>query len=56
MDNTVLVPSNNGNHSQRDHDQTCTKQLPATTRHKEITTITRESDLAAVLIQWKYKF
>ena len=44
MDHPVLVPSNNGNGSQRNHDQTCTRQPPATTRQKETTPITQESD------------
>ena len=39
-----MVPSNNGNGSQRNHDQTYTKQPPATTRQKENTPITQESD------------
>ena len=32
MDHPVLVPSNNGNGNQQNHNQTCTKQPPATTR------------------------
>ena len=43
MDLPVLVPSNNGNGNYRNHDQTCTKQPPVTTRHKESTPITQES-------------
>ena len=44
MDHPGLVPSNNGNGNQRHHDQTCTKQPSATTRQKETTPITPESD------------
>ena len=44
MDHPVLVPSNNGNDNQRNHDQTCTRQPPAATRPKETTPITQESD------------
>ena len=44
MDYLVLAPSNNGNSSQRNHNQTCTKQPPATTRQREITPITQELD------------
>ena len=49
MDHPVLVPSNNGNGSLQNHDQTCTKQPPATTRHKESTSITQESDPSSSL-------
>ena len=59
MDHPVLVPSNNGNGGQRNHDQIYAKQPPTTTRHKESTPITQESDpsssmntvFVAVLIQ-----
>ena len=44
MDHPALLPRNNGNDNQRNHDQTCTKQLPAITRQKESTLITQESD------------
>ena len=44
MDHPVLVPSNKGNGNKRNHDQTCTRQTPATTRQKETTPITQESD------------
>ena len=44
MYHPVLVTSNNGNGSQRSHNQICTKQAPATTRQKEATHITQESD------------
>ena len=44
MDHPVLVPSNNGNDNRQNHDQTCTKQPPATTRQNETTPITPESD------------
>ena len=44
MDHPVLVSSNNGNGNQRNHDQICTKQPPATTRQKETTPITPGSD------------
>ena len=43
MDQPVLVPSNNGNGGQRNHDQIYAKQPPTTTRHKESTPITQES-------------
>ena len=43
MDHPALLPRNNGNDNQRNHDQTCTKQ-PAITRQKESTLITQESD------------
>ena len=44
MDHPVLVSSNNGNGNQRNHDQTCSKQPPATTRQKETAPITPECD------------
>ena len=44
MDHPALVPSNNGNSSQLNHNQTCTKQPPATARQKETTPILQESD------------
>ena len=44
MGHPVLVPSNNENSGQRNHDQTFTKQPPATTRYQESTPITQESD------------
>ena len=44
MDHSALLPRNNGNDNQRNHDQTCTKQLSAITRQKESTLITQESD------------
>ena len=47
MDNPVLVPSNNGYGNQRNQDQTCTRQHPATTRQKETAPITQESDASS---------
>ena len=47
MDHPVFVPGNNRNGGQQNHDQTCTKQPPATTRHKESTPITQESDTSS---------
>ena len=47
MDHPVLVPSNNGNDNQRNHDQTCTRQPPATTGQKETTSIAQESDASS---------
>ena len=47
MDQPVLVPSINGNGNRQNHDQTCTKQLTATTRPKETTPITQESDTSS---------
>ena len=47
MDHPVLVPSNNGNGNQQNHDQTCTRQPPATTRQKETMPITKESDTSS---------
>ena len=44
MYHPVLVTSNNGIGSQRSHNPICTKQAPATTRQKEATHITQESD------------
>ena len=44
MDNPVWVHSNNGNRGQQSHGQTFTKQPPVTTRYKESTPITQESD------------
>ena len=44
MDHAVLVPNNNENGNQQNHDQTCTRQPSATTRQKETTPITQESD------------
>ena len=42
MDNPVLVPSNNGNGNQRNHNKSCTRQHPTVTRQKETTSITQE--------------
>ena len=47
MDHPVLVPFNNGHGNQRNQDQTCTKQPAATTRQKETTHITQESDASS---------
>ena len=44
MDQSVLVPSNNGNRNQGNNNQTCTKQPTVTTRQKETTPIAQESD------------
>ena len=44
MDHPVLVPSNNGNGNQRNQDETRTEQPPGTTKQKETTPITPESD------------
>ena len=53
MNHSVLVPSNNGNGGQGNHDQTRIIQLTTTTRHKESTPINKNLTLAAVSIQWK---
>ena len=44
MDHRVLVRSNNKNDNHRNQNYTCTKQPPATTRQKQTTHITPESD------------
>ena len=44
MDHPVLVHSNNGNCNKRYRNQTCTKQPPATTKQKQTSPITQESD------------
>ena len=41
----MLVPSNNGDSSQRKYNQTCTKQPNTTLRQRETTPNTQESDL-----------
>ena len=50
MDHAVLVPNNNENGNQQNHDQTCTRQPSATTREKETTPITQESDASSSII------
>ena len=47
MDHPVLVPSNEGNGNQRNHNQTYTKQPPVTTGQKKRTPITQESDCSS---------
>lgn len=44
MNHPVLVPSNDGNGSQRNHNQTCTTQPPVSTKQGESTPITKEFD------------
>ena len=44
MEYPVLVPNNNWNGSQQNHNQTCTKQRRATTRDNESTPIRFLSD------------
>ena len=41
----MLVPSNNGDSSQRKYNQTCTKQPNTTLRQRETTPNTQEFDL-----------
>ena len=47
MDHPVLVLGNNGNVSQQNHDQTCTRQSPATRRQMETISFTQESEASS---------
>ena len=49
MDHPVLVPSNEGNGNQWNHNQTYTKQPPATTEQKNAHPLHKNLTVAAVL-------
>ena len=53
MDHPVLVPSNNGNGSQRNHDQTYKNNLLLPQDIKKVHPLHKNLILAAVLIHWK---